>query len=312
MDNSPPVIFTIFLFQLPNVPPIFMFKKKPLNMKNQQEPQLSPEEELRAENNLLKLKLKLEYGMQESDTSNLPPHVENDWLKYIEAFEKQYQDAKSVTVYEFIGKPPYKPLGALIPEQIRPELSRLLQVMEAHDVALDCICQYDDATIYQFLTEELFPHDMDLIRIPGMTHHFIYEEFHPNHDHDIRRQAEQFLRSLFRKEWREEIDGYALARNITWSGKQFDRASMSAIISTFQDAHRSLRLRKFAVRELTIDPALTFAEITGFVSAYGKRDDGQGVRHAGPGTLHFVRDDEYWYIGEFSVPGLRSTSGKSL
>lgn len=272
-------------------------------MKKQQDPQLSPEEELRAENNLLKLKLKLEYGMQETDTSSLPPHIENDWLKYIEAFEKQYRDAKSVTVYEFIGKPPFKPLDALIPEQIRPELNRLLEIMEEHSVALDCICQYDDAIIYRFLTEELFPHEMDLIRIPGMTHHFIYEEFHPNHDHDVRRHAEQFLRSLFRNQWEEEMDAIALARKITWSGKQYDRTAISAIITAFQDAHRSLRLRKFAPREVAIDPDLRFADITGFVSAYGKREDGQAVRYAGPGSLHFLREDEFWYISEFSVPG---------
>src|SRR5690606_18578056 len=279
--------------------------KKLLLMKKQQDPQLSPEEELRAENNMLKLKLKLEYGMQETDTSSLPPHIENDWLKYIEAFEKQYRDAKSVTVYEFIGKPPFKPIDALIPEQVGPELNRLFTIMGDHDVALDCICKYDDAVIYRFLTEELFPHQMDMIRIPGMTHHFIYEEFHPKHELDLRQQAEQFLRSHYRDKWDEEIDGIALARRLNWSGKKHSRSSMSAIISTFQDAHRSLRLRKFAVRELAIDPDLYYADITGFISAYGKRADGQAVRYAGPGDIHFIRQDEFWYISEFSIPGFK-------
>jgi hypothetical protein len=272
-------------------------------MKNQKDPQLGPEEELRAENNLLKLKLKLEYGMQETDTSSLPPHIENDWLKYIEAFEKQYRDAKTVTVYEFIGKPPFKPLDALIPEQIRPELDRLMEVMEQHSVALDVICKYDDAIIYKFLTEELFCHKMDLIRIPGMTHHFVYEEFHPNHDHDLRRKSEFFLRCLYRNQWDEEVEGYELAREVMWSGRRYTRTSISAIITAFQDAHRSLRLRKFAPREVAIDPDLRFADVTGFVSAYGKREDGQGVRYAGPGTLHFTRENEYWSLSEFSVPG---------
>ncbi|HEY8511309.1 MAG TPA: hypothetical protein VIL31_05085 [Cyclobacteriaceae bacterium] len=272
-------------------------------MKNQQDPQLSPEEELRAENNLLKLKLKLEYGMQETDTSNLPPHVENDWLKYIEAFEKQYRDAKSVTVYEFIGKPPYKALEALTPEQVGPELNRLLDIMGEHDVALDCLCKYDDAIIYKFLTEELFPHEMDLIRIPGMTHHFIYEEFHPNHDYDLRRKSQFFLTCLYRKKWDQEIEGYELSREVLWSGKRHNRISMSAIISAFQDAHLSLRLRKFVPHDVAIDPELRFAHVRGFVSAYGKRDDGKRVRYAGPGTIHFTRENEYWSISEFSVPG---------
>ena len=277
-------------------------------MKKQQDPQLSPEEELRAENNLLKVKLKLEYGMQETDTSGLPPHVENDWLKYIDAFEKQYKDAKTVTVYDFIGKPPFKPWNTVSPEQISTELKRLLSIMARNSVALDCICHYDDTVIYRFLTEELFSHEMDLIRIPGMTHHFIYEEFHPNHDHDLRQKAEAFLKSLFRTEWREEFDGIVLARNVTWAGKIRDRAAMSAIITAFQEAHRSLRLRKFAVREVAIAPALEFADITCFISAYGKSAEGQNVRYAGPGTIHFTRENDFWSISEFSIPGLSSTT----
>ncbi len=213
-----------------------------------------------------------------------------------------------MTVYDFIGKPPFKPWDSLTPEQIGTELKRLQSIMAKNAVALDCICRYDDIVIYRFLTEELFSHEMDLIRIPGMTHHFIYEEFHPNHDHDLRQQAESFLRSLFRTEWREEFDGIVLARDITWAGKTRGRAAMSAIIAAFQEAHRSLRLRKFAVREVAIDPALECADITCFISAYGKSADCRQVRYAGPGNIHFTRENDFWSINEFSIPGLRSTA----
>lgn len=50
-------------------------------MDNQKDPTLNPEDDLNAENNLLKLKLGLEYGMQMADLSNLRPELENEWLK---------------------------------------------------------------------------------------------------------------------------------------------------------------------------------------------------------------------------------------
>src|SRR5690606_17119283 len=278
-------------------------------MKNHQDPQLSPEEELRAENNVLKVKLKMEYGMQDSDTSELPPHVENEWLKYIDAFERQYKDAKVTTVYDFIGRPSYKKWDTLTPEQAGIELRRLLSILEENDVALDCICEYEDAVIYRFLTEELFLHDMDFIRLPGMTHHFIYEEFHPNHDHDLRRQTERFLKSVFGKQWHAEYDGLVLARKITWSGKCRDSSDMSTIITTFQEAHRSLRVLELDIREVRIDPELTTAEVIGVLSASGKAEDGQKVKYDGPCYFRFLMSEyDSWQVGEFSIPGLVSNN----
>ncbi len=278
-------------------------------MKKKQDPQLSPEEELRAENNVLKVKLKMEYGMQDTDTSSLPPHVENEWLKYINAFEQQYKDAKVTSVYDFIGRPTYSKWDALTHEQIAVELERLRAILEANDVALDCICEYDDAVIYRFLTEELFSHEMDLIRIPGMTHHFIYEEFHPNHDHDLRRETERLLTSIFEKEWNEEYDERILSREICWAGKSRDRRQMSAIITAFQEAHRSLVISSLDIREVHIDLHAAIARVSCAVSVFGKTADGLNVTYEGPCLLHLVSEYDSWFVSEFSIPGLGSQSG---
>lgn len=278
-------------------------------MKKKQDPQLSPEEELRAENNLLKVKLKMEFGMQDTDTSALPPHVENEWLKYINEFEQQYKNAKVITVYDFIGRPSYSKWDSLTREQTSVELERLHAILEANDVALDCICQYDDAIIYRFLTEELFHHEMDLIRIPGMTHHFTYEEFHPNHDYDLRQQTGRFLTSVFGKKWNEEYDDIVLAREITWSGKSHGRRGISAIITTFQEAHRSLSISSLDIRDVQFDLEAATAGVSGTVSVSGRTEDGQEVSYAGPIHFRFAREYDSWSIGEFSIPGLVSHTG---
>lgn len=278
-------------------------------MKKKQDPQLSPEEELRAENNVLKVKLRMEYGMQDTDTSSLPPHVENEWLKYINAFEQQYKDAKLITVYDFIGRPAYSQWDTLTDEQVAVELERLRAILEANDVALDCICEYDTVVIYRFLTEELFTHEMDLIRIPGMTHHFIYEEFHPNHDHDLRQDTDRLLTSIFEKEWHEEYDDLILSREIRWAGKSRDRRQMSAIITAFQEGHRSLSISSLDIRDVHIDLDAAIARVSGAVSVSGKTADGLNVTYEGPCLLHFVNEYDSWSVSEFSIPGLGGQSG---
>src|SRR5580704_5412580 len=121
------------------------------------------EDELRAENEVLKLKLELEHGMQDSSDSNLPADVENAWLNNVYSFEQQWKDAKRITVYDLIGKPPYKNINELKKGEIKTELDRLFEVMNASGVKLDMICEYTDKEIYKFITEELFAHETDRI-----------------------------------------------------------------------------------------------------------------------------------------------------
>lgn len=272
-------------------------------MDNQKDPLLNHEDELKAENNLLKLKLTLEHGMQMEETSTLSPDIENQWLKSVYAFEQQFKDAKRIRIYDYIGRPSFKKWNTLTPEQTREELQRIQCLMEAHTVQLDCICEYDDAIIYRFITEELFKHEMDDMRIPGMTSHFTYEEFHPNHDYDLRRQSNDFVHAIFTRSWKEEFDGIWLAGKVSFSGKDYDRAAISVVITTFQEAHVSLRLEKFDISEVTTDIGLARADVRATLCVSGKMKQGGDICYDGVCSLRFVREDDYWNICDFDIPG---------
>ena len=56
-----------------------------------------------------------------------------------------------------------------------------MNILNKNSIQLDTICDVEEREIYRFVTEELFSHKMDNMRIPGMMACFIYEEFHPNH-----------------------------------------------------------------------------------------------------------------------------------
>ncbi len=174
-------------------------------MENPKDPKLNRDEELQAENDLLKIKLSVEHGMKEiGDSGNLSPEVENQWLKQVYAFEQQYKDAKPIKLYDYLGRPEFLKWDALVPEEISKELERIRSIMAANNVEVDCICAYDDTVIYKFITEELFLHEMDDMRLPGMVCHYTYEEFHPNHDYDLREHVSGFLGSVFEKLWKED------------------------------------------------------------------------------------------------------------
>src|SRR3990170_2446062 len=127
------------------------------------------EGDLKFENELLKLKLEVEHGMTQEDTSSLTPEIENRWLNQIYSFEQQYKDAKRIKVYDALARPVVKKLEELLPEEVPGALDKLLTLMEERGIALDCSCKYDEAIIYRFIIEELFNCEVDDISIPGMV-----------------------------------------------------------------------------------------------------------------------------------------------
>jgi hypothetical protein len=272
-------------------------------MENQKDPRLNSDDDLQAENNLLKLKLTVEHGMQMDNSGSLSPELENEWLKHVYAFEQQYKDAKPIKIYDYLGQPEFIKWDTLTQEETAKELQRIRSIMAANNVQVDCTCGCDDTVIYKFITEELFSHEIDDMRVPGMVCHFTYEEFHPNHDYDLRQQVSDFLNTIFERQWDRDYDEMALALKVTFSGRHHDRAAISAIITAFEDAHDSLEIVRLHITEVVINTHITMADVAASLSATGNRQ-GQRVLYEGRCSFHFVREDGYWYIDAFSVPGL--------
>ena len=159
-----------------------------------------PEENIRVKNEFLKIKLKAQYGDAFSMETNaeLPPEIENQFLKNIMAFEDANINKDTSTVYEAIGKPAYKPAEELDEGVLSSELKRMNALLQKHNLSLDiCDGPYPDLIIYKFITEELFAHELEMNGIPSMTINFIYEEFHPNHKAEITKCTHQFLQHWF-------------------------------------------------------------------------------------------------------------------
>jgi hypothetical protein len=144
-------------------------------------PAYDENDEIRAENALLKLKLDVDHKMEMSDFSGIDPVTENRFLTQVLSFEQHYQNAGTIRLYDFLEQPAFRRLDELADEEIGEELDRLRNIMEGKSIVLDCIESYPDWVIYKFITEELFIHEVDNFSIEGMVRHFIYEEFHPGH-----------------------------------------------------------------------------------------------------------------------------------
>jgi hypothetical protein len=152
-------------------------------------------------NEAKKQELAQKYGAQFGTAgSHLPPEVESRWLNYVEEFERQFENARRVTVREFVGNPVFKPVSEVPSEHLSSEIESILEFLSLSSIVVDFLCDVAEAEAYRFLTIELMDTETDDVRIEGMNHHFTYEEFHPNDEYDAKMFAEGFLLDLFHRD----------------------------------------------------------------------------------------------------------------
>lgn len=164
---------------------------------------LDPNEALKAENEFIKMKLMLEHGadFQYSEgAATLSPETEHEFLNYIMDFEQQEAKACECTVFEVLGSPQQFPVvGEIEGKDIKELLQELLLFMKEKGIELTVFSpNVKPEEIYRFIVEELFPHRMLHMDLPGMATCFIYDEFHPDHPYENSRTAvNECLREIF-------------------------------------------------------------------------------------------------------------------
>ncbi len=260
---------------------------------------LSKEERLHAENELLKLRLTGEFGMSSQSESSLEPELENDFLKHMLEFENQHEQSKAVKLIDHLGNPTFIHKSDLTEEQIEPELDRLLDLMEAQNIRLDVCEDYDAIVIYKFLTEELFQQEIYPMNIPGMFHHFIYEEFHPNHKKDIESRGIDFLNALLTKEWEEFNITYFLEPTVSFNNQEYDRMLFSKIILEFQLVHFPIEIKTIDLKKIEFTSANENAEVH-FSIVYQSEKSGSNFK--GDAILRLTYDF-VWSINSVIIPG---------
>lgn len=156
-------------------------------------------EELNTENELMKLKMMAEFGGDFMGGDDLPPDIENQFLKQVMSFHKLHNNSKVTTVYQYIDEPEYNHVNDLSDKEVAKELKLLIKLMSKKGVALSFLPDTSKREVYRFVTEELFKHEIEDIKVRGWINQFVYEEFYPNPKHEVSTVVSYCLQSIFNK-----------------------------------------------------------------------------------------------------------------
>ena len=263
------------------------------------------EEKLKRENELLKLKMQAELGAHFHEESDISADMENMFLKNILAFHEAAQNQSTITIAEKLDNPTFIKVLDLSDTEIGDELKRLENLLNEHQIVVDYLGFYDDRTKYTFLTEELFNLEIDDMEMGEMKRHFIYEEFHPDHAADIKKQAESFINLWFNKTI--SADSWDLADQfILPEGKTKTKEEVVNQIHNIFSLSNGFINGRYDIIDVDFtlmdeDRGMGYAE-----GALGYRvilANGETEVVSGPFKLYFALEFGYWQIVHLIFPG---------
>ena len=266
-----------------------------------------PEESLGIENEVIKLKMQAERGaLFGGNMDDLPPEVEAEFLKNVQQFEDSFDKATMITIYEYMGKPAYKSVDELKPEEIKQELEIIMELLHSKNIVLEVLGEYELSVIYKFITNELFLEPIREIQHPGYIHSFIYEEFHPNHKIGIGQTAQEFLNHWFEKKFDESGTEFA-NQIITAEGQIFSRVEVVTKLRNCLSSYRHFTNIKFKGSDTSFEWDEKESKGMGHAEGMFKYDaeieNGEVINIEGPFKLYMMNDDGYWRIVYFVFPG---------
>jgi hypothetical protein len=263
-------------------------------------------EDLSAENEIKKIKLSLEHGMdfpKSFSNPELPPELEGMFLDQVQKWEDQYAQRKMISIYDLAERPAFRPISEILPDEVESELNRVLEILHQHSVVLDTLCDVDDSELYRFVTEELMNEETNDIRIEGMMHCFTYEEFYPNHEYDIKNRCTELVHHITDKELDGNTAPWGLAAEIWNDGSLFTKEQLNKKIVNFRDSFNSFEVHDFQYTAVNLDDDKNEAEAKAYIHFTGNIDGlAETVEFKGQCSFSLKCEYEWWTINKFELP----------
>ena len=272
------------------------------------EGQDGPSFDLPLENELLILKLKAEFGAEcTTGTEDIPPAVVNEFLRSVYEFEQKFRESRPlIRIYEKVGQPFFRKAEELGDKQLSRELKRIRQLLQQNRIELDVLGQYPDRSIYKFIIEEFFYHEMEDLDMAGYIHHFCYEDFHPNHEMEIRQRSLEFLTQWFNHQINEY--SWQLADPfIHPDTREFAKEIILKKIQNLFAAYSSFSNCEYIINQVSFewndDNECGRGFTEGSVRYNARTENGEIIHIEGPFEFYFSNPGTWWSIFYFVFPG---------
>jgi hypothetical protein len=243
---------------------------------------------------------------EQKDNEGGPPEPYHSWDEYFEDFDRQLEEAPSISVRKRIGNPRLRQADDIPDSEMEEELDKLLEMLYANNIVIDFLHDIEDRDAYIFITEELLDETMDDVRIPDMYSHFIYEEFHPNDEDDVELWTGEFLDTFFKEGTERFFIPIGDQELYDPNGNAISQEKFKKQIDDFHALYPVITEYEYDIVSLTI--AGDYATVQVDVAWAGmNKQEGAMIRHHGTSRLRLKRSlDIGWDVIQAIIVGWNS------
>ncbi len=268
------------------------------------------DEELKTDNDFLKMKLMLERGAEFgilNGSRTVSPAEENFFLRSIIQYEQEADQHGSVTIFEKLGSPrQFEPVTAIPEESMGNAWKELCGYLNRFHISIGvCSPNVSSRELYRFVTEELFSFPITQMDMPGFMHGFVYDEFHPDPIFENTRAAlDGCLRPLFSNESFEFIHFLSKKPLRINAHYPLTRHEFRNLLNHFKQGYQSFLNVSLTHVNCTVNDKAAY--VNGHYRVVAKTKQGHNELLEGGWLIEFIFDADcgYWDIGALHLEGV--------
>jgi hypothetical protein len=267
---------------------------------------LSPDEIYKAHNEISLLKQALEREAVFGE-GRLPKEiVDYKERKHNLLYYQLSLTARTLPIYDFIGRPVYRPSADLSDYQISREVDRILLLLAHNGIEIaisDPHSNADDRKLYSFLTDMVFKREVKEIRLPGISYSIDYNYYCPDYTHSCIFIADELLTGLFEYDY-ERLES-CLSPHFYINNNPLEALYQHVILKF--DTYRAY-LDKFLLVGWTIEGIdLDENQRKGTVHLalhYGREKNRKPLFTNKGHLVCYGTESNWWFIHQIDLPGL--------
>lgn len=264
--------------------------------------ELTPEEELNAENEMELLRLNLEYGAESFIDEDAPPEVVSMFLQQIRSFEEKFRDGGEMsTVGEALEGVDIPHESEVKEHELEDTIDRLLDDYMENGVMIDRPDHLTAREYYIFITQDLMDQPIMSDRPKGFTAGYLYNEIYQDHPDFIEENAALEIEDILTLEF--DYEGFCLAIEVeSEGGNKF-----------FEDVKKEVehwRSQFESIEKISLDPEDSIEDngtyhLTFEIAYRTKTKDQKVALHKGLCLIKMVLEDRCWRVKSLKMPGFK-------
>jgi hypothetical protein len=265
-----------------------------------------PEEQMRIENELLKLKMQAEMGASFFEMESLPADLERKFLEKVMTFDEDYANLPEKKVWDILERPKFTPSSEIEDLKMDAYLSEVEFFLRKKNIIVDFICSYPARRRYEFITQELMSHEVLFLPMPDNMLHFTYEDFHPNHKYDIERTTRDFMANWFDQSFND--DSVILGVEFYLPGNEV--MLRNELLKKFRlifESYVGFENEEFKPGSIsfTLEGKFPQGQSNGVVSYDARLENGEIIHFEGRYILYMQNLFGFWQVSYFEFPGFK-------